>query len=450
MANTARSAWLERFGLHRPELRAWMMYDWANSAFFVAIVSAIFPTYYLRVASAGYPPEVATYRLAWTTTIALLIVALISPVLGAIADYAAVKKKMLGLFMGIGVSATVAMYFIQQGDWLLALVLFGIGNIGAAASLTFYDSLLPHIASQDEVDRVSAAGYAIGYLGSGLMFAVLITVIANPSLVGLTDRGLAVRLSFVVVALWWLVFSLPVLRRVPEPPARAVPGETARGNPVVVAFTRLASTFRELRIYKQALLMLLAFAIYNDGINTIIRMASAFGTAELHLTDEQILPAFLMVQLLAVPFAFLFGALAGVIGAKRAVFLSLAIYSAICIYAFFIQTVTQFYILAAMVATVQGGSQALSRSLFATMIPRFKSSEFFAFFGIFEKFTGVLGPLVFAEVVRVSGTSRLAILAVIVFFVVGAAILSRVDVAAGERAARAAEAAAEASGPPRP
>jgi UMF1 family MFS transporter len=258
-------------------------------------------------------------------------------------------------------------------------------------------------------------------------------------MVGLPDAGIAVRLSFIVVAIWWLAFSLPVLRRVPEPPARAVAASAVRRSPIVEAFAQIGQTFHELRRFKHALLLLLAFAIYNDGINTIIRMGASFATTELHLTDDQVLPAYLLVQFLAVPFAFLFGSLAGWIGAKRAVFLSLGVYVFICVFAFFIQNVTQFYIMAALIATVQGGSQALSRSLFSNMIPRHKSSEFFAFFGIFEKFTGVLGPLVFAEVVRLTGTSRLAILAVIAFFVVGGAILTLVDVQEGERAARAAE-----------
>jgi MFS transporter, UMF1 family len=435
---TAPAGWLERLGLHRRELRAWAMYDWANSAFWTTVIAAVFPAYFVSVAAHGkMEPAAATSSLALASAAAIALVAVISPVLGAIADYAAMKKRLLGMFLAVAVSATGALWFVGQGDWKLALWLFAIGNIAGAANMTFYDSLLPHIASADEVDVVSSSAYAIGYLGGGLLLVLNLLWIAKPGWFGIPDAGTAARLSFVSVAIWWAVFSIPLFRRVPEPPPQYAPGTT---HPSVwsAAFTRLGTTFHELRAFKNAFLLLVAFAIYNDGINTIIRMASAYGT-EIGIPADALLPVFVVVQFAGVPFAFMFGRLAVHITAKRAVLLSLAVYAAITVFGYFVHTIWHFYVLGIAIAAVQGGSQALSRSMFATMIPKHKSSEFFSFFGIFEKFAGILGPLLFGIVAERTGTSRPAILALIPFFAVGAWLLNRVDVEEGQRAARAAE-----------
>ena len=435
----------ERFGLSRPELRAWAMYDWANSAFMTTIISAVFPVYFSDVAAAGLEPNDATYRFSIATTIALAIVAVIAPVLGAIADFAAMKKRLLLLFQAIGVISTAAMYFIYRGDWLLALVLFVLGNIGVSGAFTFYDSLLPHIARQDELDQVSTAGYALGYLGGGLLLAINLAWIARPQWFGLADAGVAARLSFVSVAVWWAVFSVPLFRRVPEPRAQARGTEVPGGFALVgAAFTQLADTLGELRRFKQAMLLLVAFLVYNDGINTIIRMASIYGT-QVGIAAHHLILALLMVQFVGIPCAFFFGRLATWIGAKRSVFLALAVYTGISILGYHLHAAWQFYLLAFLVATVQGGSQALSRSLFASMIPRQKSSEFFAFFAVFEKFAGIIGPAIFAYAIGETGSSQLAVLSVIGFFAVGALLLAFVNVPEGQRAARAAEQAAEAA-----
>jgi UMF1 family MFS transporter len=415
------------------------MYDWANSAFWATVIQ-IFPVYFINVAAADMPRAAASARYATATTIAMAIVALISPALGAIADYAAMKKKMLGFFLAIGVTATALMFFIHRGEWRLASLLFIFGNIGVASTLVFYDSLLPHIAREDEVDRVSTAGYALGYLGSGLLMAVNLLSIQKPHLFGLADKQTATRVAFVSVAVWWLVFSIPMFRRVPEPPRGRERGE-AGANPIVVGFTRIGHTLRELREYRQAFLLLVAFLIYNDGIGTIIRMAAPYG-AEMGLPEGTLIGSLLVVQFVGIPFAFLFGMLAGRIGAKRSLYIALAVYIGITVTAYYMRTAADFFVLAVLVGTVMGGAQALSRSLFATMIPRHKSSEFFAFFGVFEKFAGIFGPGVFAVVISATGSGRNAILSVIPFFVAGAALLSLVDVEAGQRAAREAEARA--------
>ena len=409
------------------------MYDWANSAFTTTVITAIFPVYFTSVAGADLPPGEATRMLARTTTIALGITALLAPFLGALADQAAIKKRLLGVFTAIGCVAAGCLTLVHSGDWLLAAVLFGVGNIGFAASLTFYDSLLPHIARGEEMDRVSTAGYALGYLGGGLLLAVNVAWILSPETFGLRDAGQASRLSFFSVAVWWGLFSLPLFRRVAEPPVRA----NARARSAIVlmraAFVDLLRTLRDLRRYKHAFLLLIAFVIYSDGIGTIIRMATSYGT-ELGLDQSALITAILLVQFAGIPFAFLFGLLAGRIGAKASIFIALAVYTMITVMGYYMKTERDFYILALMVAVVQGGSQALSRSLFASMIPRERSSEFFGFFSIFEKFGAIAGPATFEVASRATGSSRSAILTVMVFFIVGAGVLSFVDVKEGQKA----------------
>ncbi|MGH7333430.1 MAG: MFS transporter [Candidatus Rokuibacteriota bacterium] len=442
----ARRGLLHKLGLHRPELRAWAMYDWANSAMVLVIITAVFPIYYASVAGAELSPTVSTFRYTVTTTVSLVLIAVISPLLGAIADYAAMKKRMLGAFLGLGVAAVASMFFIQRGDWLLASILFALANIGANGSFVFYDALLPHVARDDEMDRVSAAGYALGYLGSGMLLAVNLAWIQKPGWFGLptgdaapAQATLPARLAFLSVAVWWLLFAIPLFRKIPEPPARLEPDESRERSPIQIAFVRLGETFRELRGFKNAFLMLLAFFTYNDGIGTIIRLATIYGT-EIGIGQGDLIVSILIVQFVGIPFALLFGLLAGAIGAKRCIYLGLAVYAGISILAYFMTTATHFLILAVLVGMVQGGTQALSRSLFASMIPRYKSGEFFGFFAVFEKFAGVLGPAIFAVTIALTGSSRNAILSVIVFFIVGGFLLAFVDVADGQRAAQAADA----------
>lgn len=430
-----RQPWSERLCLHRPELRAWALYDWANSAFMTTIVAAVFPIYFHRVAAAGLEPAQATLRFAVATTIGLSVIALLSPILGAVADVAGVKKKMLGAFMGLGILATSCMFFIGEGDWELAALLFVLGNIGASGSFVFYDSLLPHIARADEIDRVSTAGYALGYLGGGTLLAVNLAWIIQPTLFGLGGTEVATRLAFLSVAIWWLGFSIPLFRKVPEPLHVT---ERPSGHAVRTAFVRLGETLRELRSYRQAFVMMLAFLVYNDGIGTVIRMATTYG-AEIGLPQNSLIAALLLVQFIGIPFTFAFGQVAGWVGTKQAIFVALFVYMGVSVLAYFMTSALHFYALAIVVGMVQGGSQALSRSLFASMIPLHKSSEFFGFFSVFEKFAGIAGPAVFAAMIWATGSSRNAILSVVGFFVVGALLLTRVDVAEGQRVARAAD-----------
>jgi MFS transporter, UMF1 family len=419
------------------------MYDWAASSVQTTIMVAVFPIYFVKIAGANLPPSAATQRLAAVNTVALIITAFMSPILGAISDYGAMKKRLLAAFMILGAGAVAGMFGIERGDIGLASVLFTISLIGAAGSFVFYEALLPHIASPNEIDRVSTAGYAVGYIGGGLLLALNLAWIQKPALFGLpsgpglTDSAatLPVRLAFASVAIWWVVFSIPILRRVTEPAARLAPDEHPGESAIRIAFRRLLETFRELRGYRQAFLMLLAFLVYNDGIQTIIKMATAYGT-EIGIGQGSLIGAILVVQFVGIPCTFLFGGLARRMGAKRAIFLGLVAYTAISILGYFMKNATHFFILAGLVGMVQGGTQALSRSLFASMIPTHKSGEFFGFFSVFEKFAGIFGPLIFAGAIAATGSSRNAILSVIGFFAVGAALLWAVDVAEGQKAAR--------------
>ncbi len=429
---------LDRLGLGRRDLRAWAMYDWANSAVQTTIIAAVFPIYYQKVAAAGQPEAVAMSRFAWATTIAILIVAIVAPLLGAIADYTAIKKRLLAVFVAIGATAAAGMYWIGQGDWQLALTLFVIVNVGVAGSIVFYESLLPHLVGEKDLDRVSSAGYAIGYLGGGTLLAINLAMIQQPAMFGIPDAGVATRLALASVALWWVGFSIPLFRRVPEPAVRLESDERPGGNAFVTGVRRLSETFHELRRYRNAFILLMAFLLYNDGIQTMIRMATIYGTG-IGLPESAMITALLLTQFIGVPCAFAFGAFASRVGAKPAVFVGLAVYVLISLLGYFMTTAVHFFALAILVGMVQGGTQALSRSLFASMIPRHKSSEFFAFFSVFERYAGVLGPAIFAFVVERSGSGRSAILAVAAFFIIGGAILAFVDVDAGRRAARAAE-----------
>ena len=428
---------LARLGLSRPEVRAWALYDWANSPFQSTVINAVFPLFFASYAAKGLEAVDATARFAWATTIAVTIVAIAGPVLGAIADFKAWKKRLLAIFMVVGVIAVLMMAAIQEGAWMMALAIFILANIGDRMSWILYDSLLPHIATRDEMDRVSTAAYAIGYIGGGILLLGNLAWILTPKTFGLPDTVAATKLSFISVALWWLLFSFPLFRRVPEPPRIIEADEARTENVFRAAFGRVGETFRELRTFRNALLMLIAFLLYNDGIQTMIRMAAVYG-AEVGIDSNAQIAAFVLVQFVGVPFSFLFGMLADRIGAKPAVLISVVVYTIVSIIGYFLATVWQFFLLAFLVGTVQGGSQALSRSLFARMIPRHKSSEYFGFFSIFEKFSGIAGPLVFAASVTLFGNSRAAVLSIILFFILGALVLTRVNVGEGEAQAAAA------------
>jgi len=420
---------------HKLAIRAWTMYDWANSSFATTMMAAVLPVFFATLGNPGDSPAMMTSRWGFTTALAALIAAVISPLLGAIADFQGSKKKFLAVFMGLGVVATALLFFPNQpGDWFIASFIFVFANIGFAGSLVYYDALLPHVARADEIDQVSSRGYMMGYIGGGILLAVnLVMIMFVPTWIPSLGAGLMTRLSFVTVAIWWFAFSLPLFKRVKEPERRIVAGEEGM-QAVKVSVNRLAQTFKELKKYRDLSLGLLAFWIYANGIGTIITMATAYGK-ELQFSDTTLIGTLLMVQFLAAPFAYLFGWLAKKLGLKKSIYLSLAIYTLIAIAGYFLYQEWQFWVLGAAVATVQGGSQALSRSMIGRMMPKSKSAEFYGFFSVFEKFASILGPAIFAVISRIMNESRLSIASLVVFFGLGIYVLSRVNIERGKEVA---------------
>ena len=442
-AEAGRVGFLRRIALHRPEMRAWALYDWANSAMYTVIVAAVFPVFFVKVVAAGLDADEARRAYGGATTIALAIAAVGGPLLGAVADVARLKKVLLGISVAIGSLSAAGLFFLGEGDVTLGLWMFGLCNLGAVGSVVFYDALLPHVAREDEIDQLSTSAFALGYLGGGLCLVLCTLMITLPGSFGLpsgedltaSQASLPARLSFLIVGVWWAVFSIPVLTRVREPELAVEPDETAGRRPIRTAFQRLGETFAELRGYRQAFLMMIAFLIYNDGVTTIIRMAAVVGS-ERGIEANLMIVAIALVQFVGVPFTLLFGGLAGRIGPKRAILIGLGVYVGICVVAARMASPTEFLVLAVLVGMVQGGCQALSRSVFASLIPKHKSGEFFGLFSALEKFAGVLGPLVFT----LSPSTEVGVYALIGFFLIGGLLFTRVDLAAGRKHARAIEA----------
>ncbi len=502
---------------YKHRIWAWTMYDWANSAFATTILAAVLPVYFSQVAGTTLPsPTVATSYWSIGLFISLFIVAVISPILGTISDITRSKKRFLAIFAGIGIFSTALLVLVSTGDWILAAILGIIGRVGFSGSITFYDALLPHVAREEDRDAVSARGYAVGYLGGGLLLAI------NIIMIQLLPGTWGARLSFVSVAIWWLIFSIPLFRTIPEPPAETKSLSSIK-EIVLESFSRLATTFRSVQHYRELFKFLISFLVYNDGIGTIIGIAAIYG-AELGFGSVELILALLLVQFAGIPYSLIFGRLpnpaekkrplflafillnliclplVGVLGAqllpadltgarpvllvsatsaqperqsslvmiigmilalellllvisyligskllaraatffdtKRSVMLALLIYAIVAIWGFFLDSVIEFWFLAWMVSIVQGGSQALSRSLYAAMSPASKSGEFFGLFGIMEKVSSFIGPLLFAAAGLIFGSSRPAVLSLVLIFIVGGILLNRVDVAEGKKVAQ--------------
>jgi UMF1 family MFS transporter len=375
----------------------------------------------------------------YTVAIGSLIAAVISPVLGAIADFRGSKKLFMGFFAALGIISTALMFFIRTpGDWLMACVLYILGTIGFAGSLVFYDALLPHVAGPDEIDQVSSRGYAMGYIGGGLLLLInVIMIFAGPSLLPNMNEAdataLMMRLSLASVAIWWAVFSIPIFRYVQEPERKIEKGEENL-NVLTVGFTRFFSAVSHISHFKDLFLFMLSFFIYANGIGTIITMAVAFGT-DLGFGTTILIGTLLLVQFIAAPFAILFGKLPAKIGIKNSIYLSLAIYSLVALVGYFMSKEWHFLLLGFGVATVQGGSQALSRSLVGKLMPKSKSAEFYGFYSVSEKFNTVIGPAVFSLINQLTGNGRLAIISLVVYFLAGMALLTKVNVQRGIEAA---------------
>lgn len=408
----------------RRTVYAWAFYDWANSAFATTVMAGFFPLFFKEYWNSGVADTVSTFRLGLANSMASLVVVLCAPLLGAIADHLDRRKGFLLLFAALGVVMTGALHFVAAGDWQLAALCYGLAILGFSGGNLFYDALLLGVARPAQLDRVSALGFALGYLGGGLLFAFNVLMVLYPDWFGLPDKATAVRVSFLSVALWWAVFSVPLFLLVPE--ARAAEAVRAR-----VAITRglaqLRRTLREIGRLPHTFLFLLAYWLYIDGVDTIVRMAVDYGLS-LGFPSNSLIVALLITQFVGFPAAIAFGRLGDRIGARAGILAALAVYVVVTAWGAFMSAVWEFYVLAVVIGLVQGGVQSLSRSLYARLIPPGRSAEFFGFYNMLGKFAAVLGPALMGWVGVLSGSPRIGILSVLVLFVAGAALLLRVDV----------------------
>jgi UMF1 family MFS transporter len=410
------------------------MYDWANSAFATAVMAGFFPLFFKQYWSAGLETTTSTFQLGIGNALASLVIVLTAPLLGAIADCGGLKKRFLLLLAATGIVSTAALAGVGQGEWLAAITLFVAATIGFMGANVFYDALLVSVASEKEWNFVSALGFALGYLGGGLLFAVNVAMTLSPQSFGLQDAAEAVRLSFISVSIWWALFSVPLFLVVKEPrPRHKLP----QWQVMRAGYVQLLQTFKHIRQLRMVVLFLVAYWLYIDGVDTIVRMAVDYGLS-IGLEQEDLITALLITQFVGFPATIAFGFLAhylgaGGLGARNGIFLAIAVYLVATVWAFFMDSSREFYGLAVTIGLVQGGIQALSRSLYARMIPADKSAEFFGFYNMLGKFAAVLGPFMVGLVSLASGSHRWGILSVIVLFIAGAWLLWKVDVVAAER-----------------
>jgi UMF1 family MFS transporter len=417
---------------YRRAVNGWAMYDWANSAFAVVVLTAIFPVYYRTlVINNGAAPQTATAYWAYTTSLSLLFVALLGPALGAAADLLGAKKRFLAVALGLGVLGSASLAFLRADAYLLGALLFAIANLGFAGGNIFYESLLPQLARPGDLDQISARGYALGYLGGGLLLVIDTLWLYRPEWFRMADQDIALRACFISAAVWWLIFAAPLFRTVSE---LAVHRRSDELVGWADSFRRLAETFRQIGRYRELAIFLAAFWLYNDGISTIIKLAAAYGD-EIGVAHTDMLGALILTQFIGFPCSIGFGALARYFGAKRVILFGLTLYTVISVAGFFVRSARDFYLLAIMVGVVQGGTQALSRSLFAAMVPKTHSAEFFGFFSTGEKVAGIIGPAIFGLVGQLTGSSRWGIVSITLLFIAGGLLLCRVDAAKGRKAA---------------
>ena len=404
------------------EEKSWALYDWGSSAYSIIITTAVFPIYYKASATeAGVSLSDSTAYLGYTIAIFTFILAMIGPILGTIADYQGMKKKFFTAFFLLGTISTALLAFVPSDNWLLMLICYVFAALGATGANLFYDAFIVDVTTEKRMNSVSAFGYGLGYIGSTIPFILSIAVIL------LAQNGIlpisvtvASRIAFLITAVWWACFSLPMFRHV-----RQLHYIEREPNPVHQSFKRLGKTIREIRQYRALFLFLIAYFFYIDGVGTIISLSTAYGT-DLGLSATNLLIVLFVTQVVAAPFAILYGRLANRFTGKKMLYVGICVYIVVCIYAFFLETITDFWILAMLVATSQGGIQALSRSYFGKLVPKENSNEFFGFYNVFGKFAAITGPLLVAVTSQVTGNSSMGVFSLVILFVIGLIVLSRV------------------------
>ncbi|PIE53630.1 MFS transporter [Candidatus Fermentibacteria bacterium] len=410
--------------------KAWCMYDWANSAFVTTIVAAVLPAYFAEVVCEADLVTISFFGFSITSSsqslwgyamsLAALLVAAGAPVFGAAADAGGRRKLFLGILTAVGVAASALLFASGPGRVLYTLAILVLGQLGFSGANVFYNSLLVSAAPSERRDLVSARGFAMGYLGGGLLLAINLLMVSKPSLTGIPEGDLGIRLTFLTVAVWWAVFSIPLFRKVPE-------GEKTAGisfsKSLKTAFKTLADTFRHLKQHRNPFRFLISFLLYNDGVQTIIMMATVFGKAELGLKTSDLIGALLLTQFIGVPGSVAYGRLAEKTGARRSILMGIAVYLAVVIYAWRMTEAWQFWIVAGVVGLLQGGIQAISRSFYSRLIPAEHSAEYFGFFSVSSRFASIIGPLMFALTGDLTGSTRNSILVISVLFAAGAIVL---------------------------
>ena len=400
---------------------AWALYDWANSVYATTVIAGFFPVFFKEYWNAGADAVVSTARLGFANSLGSAFLLVAAPLLGAIADGSGARKRFLGAFTLLGVVMSAGLWFVAEGDWATASLVYVLASAGFSGAIVFYDALIVSVSKPERYDQVSAFGFSLGYIGGGLLFAVNVAMTLWPSAFGLSGAAEAVRLSFVTVAVWWLVFSVPLFRLVPEPPRLGAGAATAAAG-ALAGLRSLLRTFREYRAHRMAGLFLLAYFFYIDGVHTIIRMAVDYGLS-LGLPSESLIIALLITQFVGFPAALVFGAAANRFGPKPALHFGVAVYVGVTVYAYYLSSATEFYILAAVVGLVQGGVQAISRSLYARFVPPAQSGEFFGFFNMLGRFAAIIGPSLVAVTGLLTGSSRLGILSVAAVLIIGMVLL---------------------------
>ena len=415
---------------NRKTIIAWALYDWANSAFATTIMAGLFPIFFKEYCNHGVESVVSTFRWGMANSIAGITVAVLAPILGAIADQGRAKKSFLMFFMALGVITTTALAFVSQGNWRIACLIYIAAAIGFSAGNIFYDALITLVASDKKMVIVSALGYAFGYLGGALLFTLNVLMVLHPDWFGIADETQALKISFLTVSLWWLIFSIPIFVFVKEP-RRETPGGTAV---IRAGLKQLAATFKKIRSSRTIFIFLLAYWFYIDGVDTIVRMAVDYGKS-LEITTETLITALLVVNFVGFPAAIAFGYLGKRIGARRGIFIAILVYLAVSIWGAFIRTTFDFYLLAVIIGLVQGGIQSLSRSFFARIIPTDQAAEYFGFYNMLGKFAVFIGPILvggFGLLARKMGASadlasRIGISSIALLFLIGGFFLTQVN-----------------------
>jgi len=399
---------------------SWALYDWANSAFATTVMAGFFPIFFKSYWASDLSDAESTFAIGTVNSLVGLIIAFSAPILGAFADAGESKRKFLFSFGLLGIITTGYLFFIPDSSWQLAIVFYGLGVIGFSGANVFYDSLLVTVSKEEERNRTSALGFSLGYLGGGILFLINVIMFLYPSWFGLENQIDAVLWSFMLVALWWFIFSLPIYLNVKEP----IQSSSSKSINRIVkeAFSSLLNTARSIKEYKSAVIFLLAYFLYMDGVDTIIRMATSYGS-DIGLSATSMIQALLLTQFIGFPATLVFGYYADKFGYKYSLSFAITVYIFVVLFSSQMDTAVEFYVVACVVGLVQGGVQAISRSFFSTLIPTNKAAEFFGFYNFIGKSSVFIGPFMVSGIALVSGSPSYGILSLLILFIPGLILL---------------------------